>query len=121
MPANSADCRERAQRCAKLAAAAATPELAAVLSDIAQKWAVLAAELDRTDRALASWQMAPAKTLLTPGLGPAIPDRHSRESGNPVITVISGRSGYRMARSSLGARQMSSISQWDDEDELFRA
>jgi hypothetical protein len=39
-----------------LAAAAATPELAAVLSDIAQKWAVLAAELDRTDRALASWQ-----------------------------------------------------------------
>jgi hypothetical protein len=37
-------------------AAAATPELAAVLSDIAQKWAVLAAELDRTDRALASWQ-----------------------------------------------------------------
>jgi hypothetical protein len=45
MPANSTDCR-----------AAATPELAAVLSDIAQKWAVLAAELDRTDRALASWQ-----------------------------------------------------------------
>jgi hypothetical protein len=56
MPANSTDCRERAQRCAKLAAAAATPELAAVLSDIAQKWAVLAAQLDRTDRALASWQ-----------------------------------------------------------------
>jgi len=66
MPANSADCRERAQRCAKLAAAAATPELAAVLSDIAQKWAVLAGELDRTDRALAPWQMPPAKTLLTP-------------------------------------------------------
>ena len=59
MPANSADCRERAQRCAKLAAAAATPELAAVLSDIAQKWAVLAAELD--DRALASWQMPQPK------------------------------------------------------------
>ena len=61
MPANSADCRERAQRCAKLAAAAATPELAAVLSDIAQKWGVLAAELDRTDRALASWQMPQLK------------------------------------------------------------
>src|SRR4030095_12194003 len=59
--ANSADCRERAQRCAKLAAAAATPELAAVLSDIAQKWAVLAAELDRTDRALASWQAPEAQ------------------------------------------------------------
>jgi len=61
MPANSADCRERAQRCAELAAAAATPELAAVLSDIAQKWAVLAAELDRTDRALAPWQMPQPK------------------------------------------------------------
>ena len=60
MPANSADCRERAQRCAKLAAAA-TPELAAVLSDIAQKWAVLAGEFDRTDRALAPWQMPQPK------------------------------------------------------------
>jgi hypothetical protein len=39
-----------------LAATAATPELAAALSDIAQKWAVLAAELDRTDRQLAAWQ-----------------------------------------------------------------
>jgi hypothetical protein len=55
MPANPTDCRERAHRCAKLAATAATPELAATLSDIAQKWAILAAELDRTDRALASW------------------------------------------------------------------
>ena len=61
MPANSADCRERAQRCAKLAAAAASPELAAVLSDIAQKWAVIAGELDRTDRALAPWQMPQPK------------------------------------------------------------
>jgi hypothetical protein len=56
MPANPEECRERAQRCAKLAATAATPELAAALSDIAQKWAVLAAELDRTDRQLAAWQ-----------------------------------------------------------------
>ena len=56
MPTNSTECRERAQRCAKLAATAATPELAAALSDIAQKWAVLAAELDRTDRQLAAWQ-----------------------------------------------------------------
>jgi hypothetical protein len=39
-----------------MAASAATPELAAALSDIAQKWAILAAELDRTDRQLASWQ-----------------------------------------------------------------
>jgi len=61
MPANSADGLERAQRCAKLAAAAATPELAAVLSDIAQKWAVLAGEFDRTDRALAPWQMPQPK------------------------------------------------------------
>src|SRR5262249_16418859 len=43
MSANPEECRERAQRCAKLAATAATPELAATLSDIAQKWAVLAA------------------------------------------------------------------------------
>jgi hypothetical protein len=56
MSANPEECGERAQRCAKLAATAATPELAATLSDIAQKWAVLAAELDRTDRQLAAWQ-----------------------------------------------------------------
>jgi hypothetical protein len=58
MPANPTDCRERAHRCAKLAAAAATPELAATLSDIAQKWAILAAE---TDRALTSWQVEQPK------------------------------------------------------------
>jgi hypothetical protein len=44
-----------------LAAAAATPELAATLSDIAQKWAILAAELDRTDRALTSRQVEQPK------------------------------------------------------------
>jgi hypothetical protein len=61
MPANPTDCRERAHRCAKLAAAAATPELAATLSDIAQKWAILAAELDRMDRALTSRQVEQPK------------------------------------------------------------
>ena len=102
MPANSADCRERAQRCAKLAAAAATPELAAVLSDIAQKWAVLAAELDRTDRALASWQMPQPKRSYTrawPGY-PRSSFPRKRESSNrcplSLAAVVTGWPGQAL-------------------------
>jgi len=57
------------------------------------------------------------------GLGPAIPDRHSRESGNPVIAAFR----YLWPQWLLDGPvkpwswQMSSISQWDEEDELFRA
>jgi hypothetical protein len=47
MSNDAADCRERAQRCARLAQDAKTPEIKATFDNLAHHWTKLAIELER--------------------------------------------------------------------------
>jgi hypothetical protein len=50
VPGDPKECRERALRCAKLAAEARTPQIRDSILDIAQTWSRLADELEQTQR-----------------------------------------------------------------------
>jgi hypothetical protein len=49
MPGDPKECRDHAQRCWALAAQAAQPELKHHFTDLAQRWARLAADLEATE------------------------------------------------------------------------
>jgi hypothetical protein len=55
MPGDPKECRERAKRCWALAAETKNPVLQESLTDLAQKWAALATDLEATKRLLDSW------------------------------------------------------------------
>lgn len=55
MPGDPKECRERAKRCWALAAEARNPVLKESLVDLAQRWAVLASDLEATKRLLDGW------------------------------------------------------------------
>jgi hypothetical protein len=55
MPGDPKECREHAKRCWALAAEAKNPALKESLVDIAQRWAVLATDLEATKRLLDAW------------------------------------------------------------------
>jgi hypothetical protein len=60
MPGDPKECRERALRCAKLAAETANPELKEQLLEVAQIWTKLATELDHTKKLLDAWGVEPS-------------------------------------------------------------
>jgi hypothetical protein len=55
MPGDPSECRMHAQRCWALAAEASTSEIKTHFTDLAQRWAGLAADLEATERLLALW------------------------------------------------------------------
>ena len=55
MPGDPNECREHAKRCWALAAEAKEPVLKGSLVDLAQRWAVLANDLEATKRLLDAW------------------------------------------------------------------
>jgi phage gp29-like protein len=59
MPGDPKECREKARRCAELAANAPTSTMADLFIDIAAKWAALAAALEKAEQVIATWDVAP--------------------------------------------------------------
>ena len=55
MPGDPNECREHATRCWALAAEVSNPVLKDSLTDLAQRWARLAADLQSTRRLLEQW------------------------------------------------------------------
>jgi hypothetical protein len=55
MPGDPNECREHAKQCWQLASQTTNPELKASLSEIAQRWAALATELEAVSRLLTEW------------------------------------------------------------------
>jgi hypothetical protein len=55
MPGNPEECRQHAKRCWALAAEAKNPVLKESLVDLAQRWSVLATDLEATKRLLDAW------------------------------------------------------------------
>jgi hypothetical protein len=56
MPGDPKECREHAKRCWALASQTKNPVLKESLVDIAQRWVLLAAELDATHALLGAWR-----------------------------------------------------------------
>ena len=61
MPGDPDECRQHAKRCWALAGVARNPEIKKSLIEIAQRWAVLAAELEVTHELLKAFEDAPDK------------------------------------------------------------
>ena len=61
MPGDPNECRERAIRCWALAAETQNPIIKRSLTDLAQRWAHLAAGLETTQRLLENWGEAGSK------------------------------------------------------------
>jgi hypothetical protein len=59
MPGDPSECRERAKRCWALAAATTNPPLKKSLIDLAQRWALLASDLQFTHDLLEEWVSKP--------------------------------------------------------------
>jgi hypothetical protein len=59
MPGDPKECREHAKRCWALASQTKNPVLKESLVDIAQRWVLLAAELDTTHALLKAWGSDP--------------------------------------------------------------
>ena len=55
MPGDPNECRERAKRCWALAAEANDSSIKDSLVDLAQRWALLAVDLELTQRLLDTW------------------------------------------------------------------
>jgi hypothetical protein len=55
MPGDPKDCRQHAKNCWVLATEAKTPELKHHFTDLAQRWAELATDLETTQRLLAEF------------------------------------------------------------------
>ena len=55
MPGDPKECREHAKNCWALAAAASQPDLKSHFTDMAQRWARLAADLEKMDELLHEW------------------------------------------------------------------
>jgi hypothetical protein len=55
MPGNPTDCREHAKRCWALASETTNPILKDTLVELAQRWALLAIDLEFTGQLLAEW------------------------------------------------------------------
>ena len=63
MPGDPEECREHAKRCWALAAETKNPDLRASLTDLAQRWARLATDLDATDELLKQWSEQPRQRV----------------------------------------------------------
>ena len=61
MPGDPEECRQHAKRCWALAGEARNPELKNSLIEIAQRWTVLAADLEVTHDLLRKWGDPPDK------------------------------------------------------------
>jgi hypothetical protein len=61
MPGDPEECREHAKRCWALAAEATNPALKQSLTDIAQRWARLASDLETTRDLIEKWGQQPNK------------------------------------------------------------
>jgi hypothetical protein len=55
MPGDPKECREHAKNCWALAAAASQPDLKSHFTDMAQRWARLASDLEKMDELLHEW------------------------------------------------------------------
>jgi hypothetical protein len=55
MPGDPKECREHAKRCWALASQTQNPVLRESLVDLAQKWSVVAVDLEATQRLLDTW------------------------------------------------------------------
>ena len=55
MPGDPKECREHAKHCLELAAQAASPLAKARFEDLAQTWALLATDIERTKALVAHW------------------------------------------------------------------
>ena len=55
MPGDPNECRERAKRCWALAVETTSPSIKDSLVDLAQRWALLAVDLESTRRLLDAW------------------------------------------------------------------
>jgi hypothetical protein len=72
MPGDPNECRERAKRCWALAAEAKNPVIRESLIDLAQRWAVLAIDLQATRALMEQWGDSEKKLL---GGCPCDPDK----------------------------------------------
>jgi hypothetical protein len=61
MPGSPEECREHAKRCWALASETKNPDLRDSLTDLAQRWARLAIDLEATLKLLEQWGEQPDK------------------------------------------------------------